>query len=211
MIVNPMTALAFFEIARRGRHSAIVNNAAASALGRMILRLGQLYSIPVIHIVRRQEQVELLNTMGAQYILNSSDPDFYRRLHTLTHQLKATLILDPVAGDQAQGLLDAAADGSTLLIYGTLSGKKIDPQSLRQNRKHVIGFFLPDWLAQRNIFQVLMDIGRVSRLVVNGLQTSIQKHFPLQAVQQAMELYQSNPTAGKALLVADPAEIHVDG
>jgi NADPH:quinone reductase len=203
MIVNPMTVLAFFDIAKREKHAAIVSNAAASALGRMILRLGQLYHIPIIHIVRRQEQAELLCSIGAQYVLNSSDPHFHAQLRKLSSQLKATLILDPVAGDRAQGLLDAVPDGSTLLIYGTLSGKRIDPQSLSQDRKHIDGFFLPDWIAKRNIVQVLMDIRRVRHLVANELQTTIQKRFPLRAVQQAMALYQANPTAGKVLLLAD--------
>lgn len=210
MIVNPMTAFAFFEIARRYKHRAIVSNAAASALGRMILRLGQLYHLPIIHIVRRQEQVQLLRTLGAQYILNSSSPNFYTQLSTLSSQLNATLILDPVAGDQAQGLLDAAPEDSTLLIYGTLSGQRIDPQSLRQNGKHVTGFFLPDWIAARNIFQVFMDIRHVGHLVASELQSTIQKRFPLPEVQQAIALYQANPTAGKVLLVADPGKIQVD-
>jgi NADPH:quinone reductase-like Zn-dependent oxidoreductase len=200
MIVNPMTALAFFEIAKRGKHAAIVSNAAASALGRMILRLGQLYKIPMIHIVRRQEQVDLLRSLGGEYILNSSDSNFHDRLHVLSQQLNTTLILDPVAGNEAQGLLDAAPDGSTLLLYGSLSGKRIDPQSLSQNRKHILGFFLPDWITKRNIFQVLMDMRRVGRLAASELQTTIQKHFPLQAVQQAIALSQANPTAGKVLL-----------
>lgn len=124
MIVNPMTAYAFFEIAKRGKHAAIVSNAAASALARMILRLGQIYNIPVIHIVRRPEQVELLQTPGARYILNNSDSGFLAQLHELSNQLKATLIHDPVAGDQVQGLLDAVPDNSTLLVYGTLPGRE---------------------------------------------------------------------------------------
>jgi NADPH:quinone reductase-like Zn-dependent oxidoreductase len=203
MIVNPMTALAFFDIAQQGKHSAIVSNAAASALGRMILRLGQLYKIPVIHIVRRQEQLDLLRSFGGEYILNSSDSDFHVQLRKLSSQLGATLILDPVAGEQAQKLLEAAPDGSTLLNYGALSGKKIDPQFISQNGKHVIGFFLPNWIAKRNIVRVLMDIRRVGRLISNELQTTIQKRFPLQSVQQAMMLYQGNPTAGKVLLLPD--------
>lgn len=201
MIVNPMTAYAFFDIAKRNKHAAIVSNAAASALGRMILRLGQLYNIPIIQIVRRQEQVDLLRSLGGKYILNSSDSNFQDRLRTLSRQLNATLILDPVAGDEAQRLLDAAPDGSTLLIYGSLSGKRIDPHSSSQNGKQIIGFFLPDWIAQRNIFQVLMSMRRVGRLVTNELQTTIQKRFPLQAVQQAIALYQANPTAGKVLIL----------
>jgi NADPH:quinone reductase-like Zn-dependent oxidoreductase len=209
LIVNPMTAIAFFEIAKREKHAAIVSNAAASALGRMILRLGQLYNIPIIHLVRRQEQVELLRTRGAQYVLNNSDPGFHGQLRTLSSQLKATLILDPVAGNQAQELLNAAPDGSTLLIYGTLSGKRIDPQPLSQSGKRVTGFFLPDWIAKRNILQVLLDMRHVGQLVTKELQTTIQKCFPLEDVEQAVELYQANPTAGKVLLVPKSERISI--
>ncbi|HMB25416.1 MAG TPA: zinc-binding dehydrogenase, partial [Anaerolineales bacterium] len=118
-----------------------------------------------------------------------------------SQRLRATLILDPVAGDQVQGLLDAAPDGSTLLTYGALSGKRIDLQSLNQGGKRVIGFFLPDWIAKRNILQVLLDMRRVGQLVARELHTTVQKCFPLQAVEQAMALYQASPTAGKVLLL----------
>jgi NADPH:quinone reductase len=39
-LVNPLTALAFFDIAKKNNHKAIINNAAASALGRMVEMLG---------------------------------------------------------------------------------------------------------------------------------------------------------------------------
>jgi NADPH:quinone reductase len=58
----------------------MVSTAAASALGGMILRLGKRYQIPIIHIVRRQEQVDLLRQRGAEYVLNSSDPQFVEQL-----------------------------------------------------------------------------------------------------------------------------------
>jgi NADPH:quinone reductase-like Zn-dependent oxidoreductase len=158
LIVNPMTALAFFDIARRGRHRAIVSNAAAGALGRMILRLGQTYHIPVVHLVRRQEQVELLRSLGGEHVLNSQDPDFVDRLRTVSSQLQATLILDPVAGTQARQLLDAAPAGSTVLVYGRMSGEGLEPglQGPEDSDKRVDGFFLPDWLAKKNVLQLLL-------------------------------------------------------
>ncbi len=212
LLVNPMTALAFFDFAREGHHAAIVNNAAASALGRMILRLGQTYHVPVIHAVRRAEQVELLRSLGGEYILNSSAPDFLDQLQKLSHQLKATLILDPVAGEQAQRLLDAVPDGSTLLMYGALSGQRPDlaSQSAPPGNKRVEGFFLPDWMATKSMFQVLANAWRVQRLAAHAFQTTIQKRLPLAAMQQAIALYQANPTAGKVLLVADPGKIQLD-
>ena len=36
----------------------------------------------------------------AEHILNSSEPDFYTQLHAISSQLEATLILDPVGGEQ---------------------------------------------------------------------------------------------------------------
>lgn len=212
LYVNPMTAMAFLNIARRGRHAAIVSNAAASALGRMILRLGQVYHLPVIHIVRRPEQVELLRSLGGQYILNSSDPEFLDQLRAVSHQLKATLILDPVAGEQTQQLLDAAPQGSTALVYGSLSGKKIaiPLPSRRNGDKQIAGFFLPDWAGSHPL-QALVNMLRVQRLGEHVFQTTIQKRFPLANVQAAIELYQKNPTAGKVLLVADPGKVGLDG
>jgi NADPH:quinone reductase-like Zn-dependent oxidoreductase len=102
LMVNPLTALAFFDIAKRGRHAAIVSTAAASQLGQMIARLGLKRGVPVINIVRRPEQVDTLRALGSKYILNSSEPDFNQELRGLAHQLKATLFLDAIAGEFTQ-------------------------------------------------------------------------------------------------------------
>ena len=207
LFINPMTAMAFFNIARRGGHAAMVSNAAASALGRMILRLGQIYEAPIIHIVRRPEQVELLRTLGGEYVLNSSDPEFQEQLRAVAQQLKATLILDPVAGEQTQQLLEAAPKGSTVVVYGSLSGKRreIASPSLSNGDKQITGFFLPNWAASHPV-QALVNIVRVQGLVGRAFRTTIQKCFPLAGVQDAIALYQENPTAGKVLLMADSRE-----
>ena len=203
LIVNPLTAVAFFEIAKTGKHKAMINHAAAGALGQMILRMGQSNHLPVIHIVRRDAQVELLRSLGAEYILNSTDADFDEKLHHLSHQLKATLILDPVGGEQTVRLLNAAPSGSTALVYGSLSGIKNDPaaQTLTDPTKHIDSFYMPDWLRTKNILQVLWILRQVQRLAANELHTTIQGRYPLDQVQEALELYQANPTAGKVLLV----------
>ncbi|MBK6284763.1 MAG: alcohol dehydrogenase catalytic domain-containing protein [Draconibacterium sp.] len=88
MFVNPMTALAFFEIYKNlpnpgKKLRAIINTAAASALGRMVVKMGKTQGIPVISIVRREEQVEILKAEGAEYIINSSDIDFEEKLKEL--------------------------------------------------------------------------------------------------------------------------------
>lgn len=211
LLVNPLTALAFFDIAKRGKHAAIVSTAAASALGRMIVRLGARQGVPIINIVRRQAQVELLRSMGADYVLNNSDADFIAQLHALTHKLNATLLLDALAGGQTQELLAVAPARSTVVVYGYLAREPsvIDAATFLYEGKRLVGFYLPNWLAKRGLFQVLRDTSRVQQLAGEDLQTTVQGRLPLSAVQQALDLYQGNMTAGKVLLVANPHEIPV--
>jgi len=205
LTVNPLTALAFFDFARRGGHRALVSNAAAGALGKMILRLGQTKRIPIIHLVRRQEQVRLLASMGARYVLDISATDFTDRLRTVSASLGATLILDPVAGKGVQQLLEAAPDGSTLLNYGALSGVDItiSPRTLTFSGKRIEGFFLAAWAGKRGLRQNLMDKWRVRRLASNELRSDIHKRFPLSAADHAVGLSLSKPTAGKVLIIND--------
>ena len=104
LLVHPLSALAILEIAQRGKHRAMVNTAAASALGGMILRLGKRRNTPIIHVVRRQAQVDLVRDRGGEYVLNSSDTDFAEQLQTMVHKLQATLLLDAIGGRMTQQL-----------------------------------------------------------------------------------------------------------
>jgi len=213
LLVNPFSALAIFEIARRGSHPAIVSTAAASALGRMILRLGRRYKIPVIHIVRRQAQVDLVRSEGGEHILNSTEPGFGEQLRALTYKLHATLLLDAVGGGMTQQLADAAPFGSTLLLYSPLSSQKsiIDPLAAAVRDLHFEGWFLPNWLRKKNFFQSLRFSLQAQSLLATDLRSPIHKRLPLSAAQRGVEVYIRNMTAGKILLVADPREVPFDG
>ena len=207
LIVNPLTVLAFFEIFKQGRHSAIVNTAAASSLGRMMVRLALKKNIPLINIVRRVEQAELLFSNGAKHVLVSTDQDFNQKLSALAHQLKATLLLDAISGTFTQQLIDAAPDDSLILLYSNLSREpsKISPHSLWNHNIRVEGFFLGIWAAKQNLLKFLNLSLEVQKLAKTDLQSNIYKRLPLSSAQEALDLYQKNMTAGKILLVIDPS------
>lgn len=202
LLVNPLTALAFLAIARRDGHGALVNTAAAGALGRMILRLGEQYGMPVINVVRRAEQVALLRSLGAEYVLDSSEWGFAARLRELAHELRATLVLDAIAGEMTQQLLGAAPAGSTLLSYGHLGGERVsvDVHTLNHGDKCVAGFFLPNWLGKRGMVRTLGDVWRVQRLAGRALQSEVQGRYGLAAANEALARYRENMTGGKVLL-----------
>ena len=209
LVVNPMTALAFFEIIRKGRHAAFVNTAAASQLGRMLIRMAGKKGIPLINIVRRKEQSDLLRSLEAEYVLVSSDPDFDRQLKELTHRLNATLFLDAIAGDFTQRLIDASPAGSLILLYSVLSQgpAKINPNSLWYFDRRVEGFILSIWASKQGFLKILRLTRQVQKLAHADLATTFQERIPFTSVQDGLELYQENMTAGKILLVINPKEV----
>lgn len=98
MFVNPLTALGFVETARREGHSAIVHTVGASNLGQMLNRLCLADGIPLVNIVRSQEQVDLLRALGAKHILNSQDEDFQEQLISHIETTGATIAFDAIGG-----------------------------------------------------------------------------------------------------------------
>ncbi|MDC3086791.1 zinc-binding dehydrogenase [Gammaproteobacteria bacterium] len=96
--VNPLTALAFIETMKMENHTAIVHTAAASNLGQMLVKICKDDDIPLVNIVRKQEQVDLLKDIRAEHICNTSDPDFMESLVSALVATGATLGFDATGG-----------------------------------------------------------------------------------------------------------------
>jgi NADPH2:quinone reductase len=96
--VNPMTALGMVETMRMENHKALVHTAAASNLGQMLNRVCQQDGIELVNIVRKAEQEDILKSMGARYIVNSSADSFYDDLTEALVATGATLAFDAIGG-----------------------------------------------------------------------------------------------------------------
>jgi NADPH:quinone reductase len=96
--VNPMTALGMTETMRREGHSGLVHTAAASNLGQMLVKLCQKDGIPLVNIVRKPEQEELLRSLGATHVLSSASPSFSTDLVEVLKATSATLAFDATGG-----------------------------------------------------------------------------------------------------------------
>eukprot|EP00826_Nyctotherus_ovalis_P016175 TRINITY_DN14669_c0_g1_i11.p2 TRINITY_DN14669_c0_g1~~TRINITY_DN14669_c0_g1_i11.p2 ORF type:complete len:217 (+),score=60.07 TRINITY_DN14669_c0_g1_i11:113-763(+) len=79
-IVNPYTALSFIRIAKEAKSRAIIHTAAASAVGRMLVHLGQAHSIEILNIVRNKHEEDVLKEIKAKHILNFTEGDFDKQL-----------------------------------------------------------------------------------------------------------------------------------
>jgi NADPH:quinone reductase len=202
-LVNPWTAYALLDIARKG-HKAAVHTAAASALGRMMLRLAQQANYPLINIVRRPEQVELLQSLGAEYVLDSSDPDFPFKLSKLCRDLGATIAFDAVAGEMPSQLLHALPRGGEVVLYGALSQAAVgnlNPGDFIFGDKKVSGFWLSVWIAQLSAQEMQNTAVVIQQQLGDTLQTNVRTRPTLAAAPAEIATYTSNMTAGKVLIL----------
>jgi NADPH:quinone reductase len=98
--VNPLTALGMVETMRAEGHVAIVHTAAASNLGQMLVRVCLEERIPLVNVVRKPEQAGLLRDLGAQYVVDTSAPSFFKDLTDAVEATKATIAFDAIGGGE---------------------------------------------------------------------------------------------------------------
>ena len=96
--VNPMTALGMVETMRSQGHSGLVHTAAASNLGQMLVKLCLKDGVPLVNIVRKSEQEELLRSLGAVHVCNSASASFATDLTEALKATSATLAFDAIGG-----------------------------------------------------------------------------------------------------------------
>ena len=130
LFVNPLTALAMVETMRAENHSALVHTAAASNLGQMLVKICAADGVPLVNIVRRPEQVELLEGLGAEHVVDSSQPDFAEQLTEAIRTTGATLAVDAIGGGTMAGDILSAMERAqppleSYTPYGTTTYKQV--------------------------------------------------------------------------------------
>jgi NADPH2:quinone reductase len=129
--VNPMTVLGLVGTMRLEGHSALVHTAAASNLGQMLNRVCSADGIGLVNIVRSVEQEQLLRTLGAEHVCNSTAGSFLDDLTAAIAATGATIAFDAVGGGRLAGqilsCMEAAllASASEYNRYGSTTHKQV--------------------------------------------------------------------------------------
>lgn len=201
--VNPATALAMVRyVLQVPPGEWLLQSAAASEVGKMIIRLGQLYRFRTLNVVRRTEQIEELRRLGADAVLLASGEPLPQQVARLAPE-GVRYAVDCVGGDLGSQLLAALAPQARCLIYGSLAEApvQVDPRFLISTGLHIQGFWLARWLRQQNVLRLLRFFRSVRRLIQCGvLQSAIAATYPLEQFRDALEHAQRPGKGGKVLL-----------
>jgi NADPH:quinone reductase-like Zn-dependent oxidoreductase len=149
MIVNPLTALAMFDIVREEGAKAFVLTAGASQLCKLIMGVAREEGFRPIAIVRRDDQIPLLEAAGAAHVLNAEAADFRGRLREVMKAEQPRVFLDAVTGPLASAIFDAMPRRGRWIVYGRLDPSATtirEPGQLIFQDKKIEGFWLRDWM-----------------------------------------------------------------
>lgn len=183
-IINPMTVLAMVETMQHEGHRALVHTAAASSLGQMLNRFCIAEGIPLVSVVRRPAQVEMLRDAGAAHVVDSSADGFEEDLIAALRETGATLAFDAVGGgelaDQILGCMERSiSDGLGYRRYGSNVRKQVyfygglERAPTLLQRGYGMAWGVGGWLLTHVLERVGADrVAEMHRTVVDGL-TSI--------------------------------------
>jgi len=217
--VNPLTALGMVQTMQREGHKALVHTAAASNLGQMLNRICLKDGIPLVNIVRKPEQVEVLRSQGALHVCSTASPTFMEDLTQALIATGATIAFDAIGGGKLAGQILTCMEraisssfkeysryGSTthkqVYIYG---GLDMGPTEIQRNFGMTWG--MGGWL----LFPFLQSIGpeavqalqqRVARELKTTFASSYTKEISLAEAlnPETIAAYGKRSTGAKYLI-----------
>jgi len=188
--VNPLTALGMVETMRMEGHTALVHTAAASNLGQMLNKLCIAEGVELVNIVRREDQEELLRSIGAKRVANSSAPTFAADLEAELVATGATLAFDATGGgrlaSQILTCMEAAqnATAAEYSRYGSTTHKQVyiygglDRQPTQLDRNYGMAWGVGGWLLTPFLQKVGFQKGQELRArVAAEIKTTFASHY----------------------------------
>lgn len=202
--VNPASALLVVRYVLRVPPGAwLLQTAAGSELGKMVIRLGKHFGFRTLNVVRRREQAEELLRAGGDAAISTNEESLEERVQTITGGAGVGFAIDAVGGATGSAVVRALGEGGRMLVYGTLAGEPltVDPRILIAGQKRVEGFWLSIWARSHNPLTMLNLFRQITSLIRAGvLITEIGGKFPLNDIGAAVKEAERPGRPGKVLL-----------
>jgi NADPH:quinone reductase-like Zn-dependent oxidoreductase len=202
-LVNPLTAIAMFDIIRDSGADSFVLNAAGSQLGKLLIALGHDHAIKPIAVIRRPDQADALRALGAAEVIVTSQADPLAQAKTIFASLKPRILLDAVGDQFAADLFFAMPSRARWINYGKLSNEPPRLTQLGQlifQGKTIEGFWLTTWMKQVDPARIPQDFKEIQKRFVTGKwKTDVAGIVPLSQAMTELPAVLARPD-GKAFI-----------
>lgn len=174
-LVNPLTAIAMFDIVKESGADSFILNAAGSQLGKLLIALGRDHGIKPIAIIRRAEQAQALKDLGAAEVIVTGADDPLGQAQSIFKTLKPRILLDAVGDQFTSDLFFAMPSHARWVNYGKLSTEAPKLTQLGQMifmGKQIEGFWLTRWMKQVDPARIPEAFSEIQKRFVTGKWTT---------------------------------------
>ncbi len=204
LAVNPLTAhLMLEDFADLKPGDWIIQSAANSAVGEMVIQLAVQRGLNTVNIVRREELILPLKSLGATVVLVDG-PDLVEQVQAATDDADIRLAFDCVGGETHQRMTETLGYGASIVTYGTLSGQQpeLNVSALVTKDIRPRGFWLQQWYATASPEKKQAALGALVPLIASGeVKTKVDSRFPLEEISEAVTRAAASGRDGKVLLM----------
>lgn len=206
MIVNPLTALAMFNIVKETESKSFIITAGASQLCKLMIKVAKDESYEPIAIVRRDSQIDMLKEIGAKHVLNCESDSFVKDMYSICRSEKPRVLLDAVANNQSAQIFDAMPNRARWVIYGKLDEELptiLQPGQMIFMMKQIEGFWLTRWMNEKPMNEKLGAIQKAQQLFASGeWQTDVTAIVPMSEAIERVPAELAKPN-GKVFIKPD--------
>ena len=169
-------------------------------MGLSLVQLAAVAGVHVIAAARGKRKLDLARELGADVVVDYSEPDWTDRVREATGGTGPTVVFDGAGGEIGRAAVAVAADGARISAHGAPSGgfAPIDPEEAARRG-----------LTVRGIQDVQFGPEEFHRLAERALEEAaagrirpvIGRTFPLARAADAHRAIQAREVLGKALLL----------
>ncbi len=203
MYVNPCTAwLMLHERAEIRPGMRAIVSAAASEIGRMIVRMLNHAGIAPVVTVTRPGSAARLEGLAVDRVLVGAAPAIASGLRDVLRQGGVDVVLDAVGGEIGLALSAAVRPGGQFIHYGLLSGLPLPPETWQRDPGIRFEMFrLRDWVHRQPRMEIEVLLRRIEALILDGVVSSeVDSVFSLDEIGIALRRVGSGQRRGKVLL-----------
>lgn len=204
IVVNPLTAWVLITDELEVQPGEwLLQSAAGSTLGRVVLQLARARGFRTINVVRRHEQAQELLALGADEVIVSDREGIAERVREITDGEGVAKAIDAVGGDTGAGMAAALAARGTLIAYGRLSQEPMPLDTGLQifRGTTIRGFWLARWFGEVSREHAERAIVTVLGMMADGaIDPPVEARYDLADVREAVAHAERPGRAGKVIL-----------
>ena len=216
IFVNILTPLAMIKEMKLGTGDLVLQTAAGSVVGKVMIQLGQIFGFETINIVRRQETAnEIIDLYGSNRVYvhdgtSSAEERLQNKIRNDIGDASIKYAIDAVSGEVGRFCLRMLDSGGLVYYYGALSGDPMVPVNivtdLCRDNKTVKGWSIQEtWLRSVSDSTKRTCVDEIWKFLSNKtiVLPPVGDKFPLEQVRHAIISSKKPQKKGKIMLVLD--------